>query len=242
MADLGELSGVLTADTEANHAGIVRWGGTPQLLAHLASVVARVVAEGSANPPTLEIEVEVQDDRELFHSPADFLAGVTPEALRHFRSISIRSWTRGQGAAVTLRWTRPWWMPGTTSDSVLVVELAGDPAWRDAARVTVNAALARGHVRFTSGAATIIGMLLGGSLLLLMVISVGVLLDFTDFFILGGLAFVLGSIVGAVVGTWVWPSLEVAHIGHTNAWRAARVVGPIALAIALAGLSKQLFG
>lgn len=221
-----------------------RWRGTPELFAHLARVVRRTVADGQTGSPTLTIDVEVKDDHELFTDANDFLANVTPEGLRHFRSICIRSEGSARVAAITLRWRRPWWRPATSPDGEVLVEVTGELTWRDETRKTIETALARGDGRVGSKWATAIGGWGAAAALGVTAVSIGYLLKINEDVTLyaAGLLSVAGLIGGALWGTWAIPSLEIAPVGQTNIRRILKFVGPIVVAIALAGLTKKLFG
>jgi hypothetical protein len=221
-----------------------RWRGSPELLAHLARTVRRVVGDGSANSLTLTIDMKVGKDHEMFDEPADFPANATPEGLRHFKSICIRSEGDGRAAAITLQWRRPWWKPAMSPDGEVVMELSGDSSWIAQARETIGRALARGNGRIGSGGATAIGGFGLPAVLVATWVTIGYLLsiDADVVFYVEVLLGVLGFFGGAVGGTWAIPSLEVAAVGETNIRRIVKFVGPIVVAIALAGLTKKLFG
>lgn len=221
-----------------------RWRGSPELLAHLARTVRRVVGDGAADSPTLRIDMVVGNDHELFDEPGDFPTSATPEGLRHFKSICIRSEGDGRAAAVTLRWRRPWWMPANTTDGEVIMELNGDSSWIAQARETIGRTLARGNGRIGSSGATAIGGIALAAVLTATWITIGYLLGIdasvTAYVVV--LLGVIGFFGGMVGGTWAIPSLEVAAAGETNIRRIVKFVGPIVVAIALAGLTKKLFG
>jgi hypothetical protein len=227
---------------EASKVG--RWRGTPQLFAHVARVVGRAVSDDSTCSPTPAIDLEVHNDHELFNGADDFLTNVTPEGLRHFRSICIRSKGSGRVAAVTFRRTRPWWKPGEGADHEILIELSGDSAWRTEAQNTIDAALARGGSRISALGATNIGGICAGLASIVTWISVAYLLKIEDSIVAigGGVSAFVGWACGLWGTSWAIPSLEIAPADQTNMRRILRFVGPIVVAIALAGLSKKLFG
>jgi hypothetical protein len=186
----------------------------------------------------------VGGDHEVFNSADEFLADVTPEGLQQFESISIRTVSLERVAEVTLRWKRPWWKPGMSPDGEVLVELTGEAQWRAEARRTINAALRRGNGRIGSGTAVV---LVGGGAAIALAstaVSLGYLLkvdsDVTLYVAI--LAWLSGLVGGAFGGTWAIPALEIAPEGHTKIRRIVRFVGPIVLAIAIAGVTKKLFG
>ena len=69
------------------------WRGSPELLAHVIRV-----AERACEATETTIDVEVRGDNEVFTSADDSIAHVTPDALRHFSSLSVD--TSGENMAI----------------------------------------------------------------------------------------------------------------------------------------------
>ena len=224
---------------------IERWRGTPELFAHLARVVQRVASDDEAAPATLEIDLEVEKDHELFSDADAFVTAVTPEGLRSFETISVTARGPSHWASVTFRWRREWWKPGTTPDGEVIVELDGEADWRTQASTTIETALARGHGRMGSGnAAGVTGFGIGTALVIVC-FSLAALFDAevgTALIVGAGACWLGGMVAGAFLGTWLIPSLEIAPRGQFRITRVGKWVGSLVLAIALAGLSKALFG
>lgn len=80
------------------------WRGSPELLSHVAAVGVQAAHAPGRPQPHCRIDLAVGEDDETFISPADFRASVTPEALRHFRSIRIMIWDTGLTAVIEMRW------------------------------------------------------------------------------------------------------------------------------------------
>jgi hypothetical protein len=53
---------------------------------------------------------------------------------------------------------------------------------------------------------------------------------------------VMGLAIGAVLGIWAYPSLEIARGGETRLWRVGKVVWGLALGLAGTAIGKAIFG
>lgn len=223
------------------------WRGSPELLAHVARLAAEVVSEDDAAQTKLLIDLQMGDDHEKFASPTQFLSEVTPEGLRHFSSIEITAEGDQLKAGVRLAWTRPWWKPGTSKDADVRLRVTGDDEERrNRAAEILRAAIKRGK---TKGEVTqaVIG------LALTYLFTAGLIAAFASFLFLlkvsadviglvSLIAGIVGVIAGTVFGTWAYPSLEVAKVGHGNFGRLIRFGGPLIVAFVLTGLAKLVYG
>jgi hypothetical protein len=224
------------------------WRGSPGLLAQVANAAIRGVRDGDTMP-SCRIDVEVDQDHEVFESPSEFTAGVTREALRNFRSIRID--VRGDllKVCVILAWRRPWWaFPGRSNekDAQVVLEVAGaDEAAVKGAFASIRHSIKRGgregkanaSVRQVLYWATLLGVTAATAsalyLLKLSDASMGAYLATT---------FVVGLGAAIIVGFWVFPMIEVAPPGHTRLWRLVKFLGPAVVTVIVAGIAKLLYG
>lgn len=223
------------------------WRGSPELLAHVASVALDVASEGNAAQAKLLMDLRVGDDHEKFASPTQFLSEVTTEGLRRFSSIEITAEGDQLEAEVRLAWNRPWWKPGMSMDADVLLRVTGDgEETRNAAAGALRAAINRGKTRSAAPQA-LVGFVLTylftagvvaafASLLFLLKVSEDVILT------VSGIAALVGLFAGVVFGTWAYPSLEVAKIGQGNFARLIRFGGPLIVGFILTGLAKLLYG
>jgi hypothetical protein len=83
------------------------WRGSPELLAHVARVALRSIdGVGDGTQVACLIDLQVDDDHELFVSPSEFLKEVTPEGLNAFDRLRISAEGRDCGIDFTLVWRR----------------------------------------------------------------------------------------------------------------------------------------
>lgn len=212
------------------------WRGSTDLLAHVARTAQRVAAADSC-----QIEVRVDGDREVFSSVKDFKDFVTPEALRRFESIAIHAHGPEVKAEVCLTRRRPWW----DRDAMVVVATSGpDEEQAATAFDGLYASVRRGGTE-TGGrsqglfalaviALAVVGAV-GGQIVLYLLEIEWPTWTRSVFF---GVALVLG----AMIATWLYPSLEVTVHGKSNLARAVRWVSATFVTLVLAGLTKYLYG
>lgn len=191
------------------------------------------------------ITVEIDDDHEIFTSPSEFTSDVTREALRGFKSIEIEVTGDALASKVTWKWRRPWWAPGQGKDAEVVLEVrgpeqAGEEAF-EAIRTTIKRGGTDGGWRQTLiafvaiyGIASLVAVGTGFGLYLLKVSGGWILLGVL-------IVWLVGIFVGAVGGTWAYPSLEVAPGGQTNLRRTAKFVVPIVVTLVVTGIGKALY-
>ena len=130
------------------------WRGSPELLAHVIRVAERASAAVNTH-----VSVSVAGDEEVFSSASEFVRDVTPDALRHFSSISILARGESVSISISLRWTKDgpeageweptlgWltWITWSGKDAeVLVSAMATDEASKHAALTAVHNAIRRG--------------------------------------------------------------------------------------------------
>lgn len=233
----------VTGDIRTSHV----WHGTPELFAHVIRVLHVQAADpGDTVPPTLLVDVVVGDDHERFGSAEDFLARLSPEALRSFAAIEVTATGARGTVSLHLSWVRSWWRPGMGPDSQIVRKLTGPAQWCAAAGAVVDAAVRRGdptpllktgrNVAAGGVLMLILGFVASLSLVLLFdmseIVSVVVLVGIPSVAFVGGL----------LVGTWMFPELEIAKPGRRRYSRFLRAVVPVLVALAVGGISKRLFG
>jgi hypothetical protein len=126
------------------------------LLAHIARVASDVVDDGGAEP-SLQIRVEVRDDREEFPSVERFLAEATPQALSSFTRLSVVA-RGGSAAAEVLMARKPVYEPPFGGSWGVVVQTSasgGAPAQRSERAVAMcdrlRVAVRRGSSRWSRG-------------------------------------------------------------------------------------------
>jgi hypothetical protein len=221
------------------------WRGSPDLLAHVARAGLLAAGPKGGGQAQCTIDVTVDNAHEVFDSPADFTANVTRNALRTFTSLSIAVSGDELTGVVTLRWLRPWWKPGTSADAEVLLEVRGRRK-KAVERLfdAMAAATARGKPLVASTVATTAGFVVGIIAAPAAVVSALFLLTVSSStsVLAGYAAGFVGAVLGALGGTWVWPSLEVAPVGQTNLWRFVRVSAPILIALVLSGITKLLYG
>jgi hypothetical protein len=239
-------------DSETSHAWHEishAWHGTPELFAHVIRAIQAVTSPPSqALTGTVLVDVQVGEDHELFFSAEEFLTRVTPEALRRFNFIEVSSTGPDGSVRLGLAWVGTWWRTSSKPGANVVLELSGAQDWLAEARPTVTAALSRGKptVLLRSGPHKVVGSSIGVVIGLIAAISISLLLGFSLrdlavyklFYVLVGVS---GSL-GASASSWVFPELEIAAAGGRRFWRFLKVVGPVLVALAVAGVSKRLFG
>jgi hypothetical protein len=219
------------------------WRGTPQLFAHVVRVLCSSISDNQSQLISLSIDIEVRDDHEHFTSADDFLQNVTIEALRSFRSIEVVSSSKLGTACLSLRWVHPWWSWTKEDNCIVELEVTGsDSAWAENVQHTILVALNRGTLRVKEN---VLAYLAGTCLGLVTVSTIIVTLYLFPSESVRWLIIIAGIILflAAVYFTaWVIPSIEIASKGGTRLWRTAKAVGPVLIAIAIAGLTKKLFG
>jgi hypothetical protein len=225
------------------------WHGTPALFAHIVRVLHSVASGDDADSGTLTIDVQVRGDHEIFTSVDDFLRDITREALRDFSSITVESGTKLRAAALVLNRPNPWWDVDADSkhpESGVVVIAASDQSWEEGVHQTIATALRRGARRLAFRRhnavvpSILFGLFLGCTLLILQYLFPTDSPWLFFLFLIPGV--VVGGLAGLLLGSWVFPAIEIAPKGSSNFRRLFKVVGPILLAIALAGVTKKLFG
>jgi hypothetical protein len=220
------------------------WHGTPQLLAHYFRLANRLAGHVVAQSSMV---IEIDGDRETFESADDFLTFATRDALQHFRSIELTA--HGPSLQITLRlaWRRPWWKPGFSKDSEVVLDVTGEsPEEVATALDLMKTATTRGSKRGVGFETTVqlvslllfSGSLIGGAVSVLYLFGV----EPEAMVLPAAGALLLGILFGMLWGTWLYPSLEVASHRQSKMWRVARVVGPIVTALVVTGVGKALFG
>jgi hypothetical protein len=95
------------------------WRGDLRLLAHIARV-AREAVEDTGSKASLHIKVVARDDWEQFSSAAEFLQGVTPQAVRRFSRLSIRVHGENCGAEVLMARKRIYEFPFNGSQGLVI--------------------------------------------------------------------------------------------------------------------------
>lgn len=219
------------------------WRGTPQLFAHVVRVLCSSISDEQFQLISLSIDIKVRDDHEYFTSADDFIQNVTIEALRSFASIEIVSSSKLGTARLSLRWIHPWWSWTMKDNCIVELEVTGsDSAWAENVQYTILAALNRGTLRIKE---SVLGYL-AGACAGLVVLSTVIVLHYLfpspsagwSIFIAGAILFLTGIYFTA----WMIPAIEIAPKGGTRLWRTIKAVGPVLIAIAVAGLTKKLFG
>jgi len=226
-----------------------RWRGSPELLAHVARAALRATGQEEERTPGL-IDIEVSGDHEIFASPSDFTAQASREALAGFKSIHMEATGEAVTVVVDWSWRRPWWSPGRINqnipDAEVVLEVTGaEKTAVEEAFSLVRAALWRaGGQGEQRQAIFFTGGIIAVALMILAVASGLYLLKVPDqvIKIAAGPMFVAGLVAGALLGTWVYPSLEVAPAAETHLRRTIRFVVPIVLTLILGGVAKALYG
>jgi hypothetical protein len=219
------------------------WRGTPQLFAHVVRVLCSSISDNQSQLISLSIDIEVRDDHEYFSSANDFLQNVTIEALRSFRSIEVVSSSKLGTACLSLRWVHPWWSWTIKDNCIVELEVTGsDSAWTENVQHTILVALNRGTLRVKEG---ILGFLAGICAGLVVFPTIIVILYLFPSESARWLIIIVGIILlltGIYFTAWVIPAIQIAPKGGTRLWRTAKAVGPVLIAIAVAGLTKKLFG
>lgn len=227
------------------------WRGPPELLAHVVRVARRAL--GAADAPeagkaSCKIDFEVADDHEIFFSPSDFTAGITRQALRHFKSIRIDVQGQGIEGQFRMHWRRPWWDPwGQEKDAEVSLRVIGDDQSAvDEAFTVIKAAVSRGHGRSEDRQ---VAIMIAATVAVATAVTAGVvsalyLLEVPEdvVAVTGGVVGLFGLISGLVWGAWAYPSLEVAPAGQSNLVRATKFIGPVILSLVLTGVGKAVFG
>lgn len=218
------------------------WHGTPQLFAHIVRVLHGFTSAEQPERADLLIDVKVEDDHECFKSIDDFLQNITMEALRTFTGIEITSSSELGKIHLSLRWLTPWWSAKKEDNSIVELDVVGaDLNWAEYACQTIVAAIKRGSGKVNETAkgiilalcATLIGIFITIVLIYLFHFRASALLIFAAFPLM---------IASVYLGAWLIPPIEIAPKGSTRLWRAIKLVGPLVVAIAIAGLTKKLFG
>ena len=223
------------------------WRSSPEMLAHVARTALRATTREGEAPPACTIDIEVAGDHEIFASPSDFTANATREGLRGFNSIRIEATGAGLSAALNWRWRRAWWAPGAGKDAEVVLEVVGsDKAVVEDAFDAIRASIKRSAGK-SEGPQLIIGLtvMYGMTALLVAATASGLYLlkvPTDRIFLVTSVLGLLGIFGGAVLGTWVYPSLEVAPAGQTHLRRSVKFVGPIVITLIVGGVAKLLYG
>lgn len=224
-------------DTISEHTVVVNgWHGTPKLFAHLVRVVHEVTGGD------LLVDVAVGADHERFGSAEDFLDHLSPEALRTFSSIAIHADGPAGSVRLTFEWLRSWWKPGLSPDTQIVLQVTGPPDSHQKIETALRRGVPTDFMRAGGNVGLSVGIVMSAGLIA--VFSLTLLLNLDDGWLwtLFGFASVLGIVVGAVVGTWLFPEVEIAEQGHRSYVQVLRFVVPLLAALVIAGLSKSLFG
>lgn len=215
------------------------WRGSTDLLVQVARTAQRVAAADSC-----EIEVQVDGDREVFPSVADFKDFVTPEALRRFESIEIHA--DGEVSAdVSLGRRRPRWRPGWGPDAIVIVTTSGaDEEQATTALEGLYASVRRGGTE-TGGRST--GLFAVAAILLAIVGAAGAELILYLFELDWGdwtrsVFFVAALVLTVTTATWLYPAVEVTPFGKSNLARTVKWVSATFVTLLLAGLTKYIYG
>jgi hypothetical protein len=225
------------------------WRGTPELLAHVARVAQRVCEAPDTPTPRCTIDVEVDGDHEIFDSPSEFVSNVTQSALRKFWRIEVRVDGAVLSSTFRMEWTRPWWKPDIPKDADVVLTVtAPDPETARSALETIERAVSRGGSRASTETwQSVVGLLVAGAVAAAFVTSAGfglylLTVPLDELVLQLALLGVVGFVGGFVVGTWAYPSIEVAPGGQSNLQRLLKAVTPVMVSLVLAGLGKALYG
>jgi hypothetical protein len=219
------------------------WRGSPALLTRVARASEEAVQKDGSQVTTT-IDVRIEEDLEHFEKVDDFGSKVTPEALRSFSSLVIRASDDDLQTEVSLVWHRPWWKPGWGPDGSVTLSVSGqDPDAVCEARQKVRRTMKRGIPILGPGQATGIGTAAG---MLLMGGGAWALLELlrapaTTAVTVAYAAAIPGLFLGASLGTWVWPAVEVAPIDRTRLRATLKLLSPVVLLI-LGAVVKKIIG
>ena len=227
------------------------WRGTPQMFAHVIAAGLWWVKRHALGSPQCLIDVEVDGDHRIFLSPDAFNGAVTIQALRHFKSMSAQVTVDELEVRFALEWRRPWWSPGSpgdwSQDADVTLNVQGEAREAvDAVRQRMCLAMARtrrepehGETRFSTTwnrAGHCCDRYRNRRKCSLPSKS------FDRSCVGGAPLFFVSFCVGAVLGAWIFPSIEVAPHRQSNLWRLLKSVVPVAVALILAGVTKKLYG
>ncbi len=227
------------------------WRGTPQMFAHVIAAGLWWVKRHALGSPQCLIDVEVDGDHEYFLSPDAFNGAVTIQALRHFKSMSAQVTVDELEVRFALEWRRPWWSPGSpgdwSQDADVTLNVQGEAREAvDAVRQRMCLAIARGGASRSTAKHGLVQLgiaLVTAAIVTATVVSALYLLKASiDLVLVGAPLFFVSFCVGAVLGAWIFPSIEVAPHRQSNLWRLLKSVGPVAVALILAGVTKKLYG
>ena len=227
------------------------WRGSPELLAHVARVALRSI-DGASDGTQVAclIDLQVDDDHELFASPSEFLKDATPEGLNEFDRLRISAEGRDCGIEFTLVWRRGRLKRHGEADVQLDAR-GTDQARVRAAFASVSAAAKRGGRPVTRRGTEDAWDYAAFPVAVPIVFAVATtwivwsclyfldqpLNNFGQTIVLAAAA-----VVGVGWAGWVKPALEVVPFSKSRLVRTLKVLIPVALGLIAGVVSKAIFG